>query len=382
MNSEPFGRTSEDPVSVIRTATPWEQGSEFHLVECPPKVERIDSPWDRDGLFFGSGSDALRAILMSGMISRGWKRLRVPSYFCPTVVHALIRTGISVCPYKSWYPGDEEGKRELEVSDGDVVLIVNHFGLEPEIHIEAENGGTVLIIEDHTHDPWSSWAYNSRADYCIASLRKTLPIPDGGVLWSPTNQALPGTPLLTEEHRRAAGEKLRAMELKDSFLRGQVSDKSEFRALSASGEKNLCGSEVSAILGWTAAHLGGFPMMEWRKTRKRNFEAFAEVFSSEPRAKLLFPSSSIDCVPFSCVILFDSAERRDFVRFRLIEANIYPAILWPLERPAISDGFQESIAASRRMLSVHCDMRYTVADMRRVADAMARLSTLDAGPEV
>ena len=352
------------------SSRPWEQGSEFDIIECPPKVERFDTPWDRSGLFFGSGRDALRAIFMWCMISRGWKRLLVPSYYCQTVVRALLQTGISICPYRSWYPGDEDGKRELKVSDGDVVLIVNHFGLEPEIHIEAGNGGTVTIIEDHTHDPWSSWAFNSRADYCIASLRKTLPIPDGGVLWSPTNQELPGPPRLTEEHRRASGEKLRAMELKSSFLRGQLNSKLEYRTLATSGENHLCGTEVSAISDWAVGHLHAFPVMEWRNARKRNHEAFTEVVSRASWARVLSPSPSSGSAPFSCVVLFDCPERREFVRQRLIEANIYPAILWPLDHPAINGIFEESIAASRRMLSIHCDMRYSPEEMAFVADSL------------
>jgi hypothetical protein len=41
-----------------------------------------------------------------------------------------------------------------------------------------------LLVEDHSHDPFSPWAVGSSADYAFCSLRKTLPVPDGGLLWS------------------------------------------------------------------------------------------------------------------------------------------------------------------------------------------------------
>jgi hypothetical protein len=349
--------------------SPWEQGSEFHLMENIRKDENYESPWNHNGLFFGSGRDSIKAILSLGMASMGWKRLWVPAYFCQKVVGAILETGINVQCYQSWYPGEMgENDCPCTVIGGDVVLVVNHFGLKSEIKLGFDISNAAAIIEDHTHDPWSSWAFNSKADYCIASLRKTLPVPDGGVLWSPRNQGLPILPSLTEEHRCAVGNKLEAMELKNLFLKGQITDKSRYRTLSLSGEANLCSRNVSAISEWTAQKLGEFPVFEWREARKRNHQALLEALSPLLWVQVIRSSIETDIVPFSCVLLFDSAERREFVRLRLIRANIFPAILWSLEKPAVQGIPEEHVDASKRMLSIHCDMRYSTQDMYRVAD--------------
>lgn len=335
------------------------------------KDERFESPWKSDGLFFGSGRDAIKAILFFGMASMGWKRLWVPAYFCQKVVGALLGTGINVQCYPSWFPGQKgETGSPTTVIKGDVVLVVNHFGLKSEINPGFDISNAEAIIEDHTHDPWSSWAFHSKADYCVASLRKTLPVPDGGVLWSPRNQRLPVLPPLTEEHRRAAGNKLEAMELKELFLTGQITDKSRYRTLSLSGEANLCGRNVSAISEWTAQKLGEFPVFEWREARKRNHEMLRQALSSLKWVHVVSSHVMPGTVPFSCVLLFDSAERREFVRTKLIEASIYPAILWPLEKPAVQGIPAEHTDASRRMLSVHCDMRYSTQNMSFIADCI------------
>jgi len=351
------------------TISPWEQGSEFHVMEYIRKDERVESPWNRDGLFFGSGRDAIKAILFLGMASMGWKRLWVPAYFCQKVVGAILETGINVQCYQSWYPGTiEENDCPCTIIKGDVVLVVNHFGLKSGIELGFDRGNAAVIIEDHTHDPWSSWARNSKADYCIASLRKTLPVPDGGVLWSPRNQRLPVLPPLTEEHRRAAGNKLEAMELKDLFLKGQIHDKSRYRTLFLSGEANLCSRNISAVSEWTAQRLEEFPVFEWREARKRNYKVLLEALSPLLWMQVIRTSVENNNVPFSCILRFDSAERREFIRLKLIQANIFPAILWPLEEPALQGISEEYVDASKRMLSLHCDMRYSVHDMYRVAE--------------
>ena len=357
--------------SVNSIVSPWEQGSEFHLMENIRKDEHFESPWNRGGLFFGSGRDAFKAILFLGMASMGWKRLWIPAYFCQKVVDAILETGINVQCYQSWYPGERgENDCPCTVIRGDVVLVVNHFGLKSEIKLGFDISNAAAIIEDHTHDPWSSWASNSKADYCIASLRKTLPVPDGGVLWSPKLQELPTPPPLTDQHRSAAGKKLEAMRMKALFLKGQIVDKSSYRALSLAGEENLCGRDISAILEWTEQNLDRFPTGEWREARKRNHETLRQVISSLKWVQVVCPRVMTSVVPFSCVLLFDSAERRESVRIKLIQSDIYPAILWSLQNPAIEGIPVEHTNASTRMLSIHCDMRYSERDMSYVANCI------------
>jgi hypothetical protein len=353
---------------------PWEQGSEFHLMEGNGTGEFSESPWKRNGLLFGSGRDAIKSILLHGMASMGWKRLWVPAYFCQKVVGALADTGIEMQSYFSWYPGMKEQRAmQVNVADEDVVLVVNHFGLKEELNSAFGRISSAAIIEDHTHDPWSPCAFNSTADYCIASLRKTLPVPDGGVLWSPKNRTLPELPVLTEEHHRAAKDKLEAMELKELFLAGKITDKVRYRTLSVSGEANLCGRTVSAVSEWTARVLGTFPVFKWRELRKQNHEILRRELASVEWVQVVSSPVASDSVPFSCILLFDSAERREFVRTKLIEAGIYPAVLWPLEKPAVQGIPPEHIAAGRRMLSIHCDMRYSTGDMAFVGEKIRNI---------
>ncbi|MFO7676544.1 MAG: hypothetical protein R6X12_09545 [bacterium] len=349
----------------------WEHGSEFHLV--PHRGEQAaESPWDGRGVFYATGRDALRGLLAEGRARYGWRRLWLPGYFCQEVVAALGRTGIGLVVYPDGPASPAPGFERIPFERGDALLVVNYFGLRAAPAGDALPRAAVTVIEDHSHDPWSAWARSSNADWCIASLRKTLPAPDGGVLWSPAGHPAPPEPAVTDCHRQAALEKLAAMTLKALYLEGRFDDKELFRRLATAAEGRMGSAEVSGMTGWTRALLPTLPVTSWRERRRRNHRALATALDGISWVEVL-PSRDADggC-PFSGILLFDSPGRRERVRERLLAARVYPAILWPLESPALPGIPSEAVALSRRMLSIHCDMRYAEEDMLRVAGLVIR----------
>ena len=106
-----------------------------------------------------------------------WKRLFVPEYFCYKVIGAIRTTGIELVFYPDYPLADDETiiNHRSNFVEGDVILRMNYFGLRSR---RDNSNLNVTVIEDHSHDLFSEWALNSNADWCIASLRKSLPIPD------------------------------------------------------------------------------------------------------------------------------------------------------------------------------------------------------------
>ena len=315
---------------------------------------------------FGSGRDALRALLEHGRATRGWRRLWVPSYLCQEVVSAALLTGIEVQAYADNPAECGPGFEGVSGRPGDVLLRVNFFGLRHLGPAEGLRRQGVEIIDDQTHDPWSDSALSDVADWCVASLRKTLPIPDGGVIWSPRGHALPAPAAVSVEHRTASLEKLAAMTLKTLYLAGHHIDKAVFRELALSGEARVAGGRVSGMPTWTSELMTSFPALQWRTRRRDNHASLAGALTGLEGASVLLAKDSRTC-PFSVAILFDTAERRMRVRQKLIAASVYPAVLWPLESPAIPNIRECDLDLSRRLLFLHCDMRYDTADMNRVA---------------
>ncbi len=345
-----------------------ENGSEIQWVQYQCKQESVSLPWENK-VFFGSGRDAIRKLVEYGQASRGWHHVWVPSYFCQEVVLSLLSTGIKVSVYSD-APDNAEGETFAhELQYGEVLIWVNFFGLRSLASTAYIQQGQGEIIEDHTHDPWSPLAIDSKANWCIASLRKTLPIPDGGVAWSQRGLVIPSDIDATEERRNASLKKFAAMFLKAHYLDGLSIDKDIYLQLAVEGESSIASGSISGMPEWTSSLLKTFPVMYWREQKKINHRALSKALSDVPWLSVLMPLGD-DACPFSGILIFDSSDRRRIVRRSLIDAGIYPAILWPLDNPVVDGISKQHIELSERMLSVHCDFRYNTDDMLYVADSI------------
>src|SRR5690606_20086500 len=198
--------------------------SEFHY-GCLPGGAIAQHPWtDQQAVYGGSGRDVMRALIRM-LREDGLKRLWLPSYFCHEEVQG-IRQEISVETFSDLpLAGTSSPLADIPFTPGDSILVVNHWGVRIAAPLDDPQRHGLVVIEDHTHDPWSAWAYRSQADYCVASLRKCLPIPDGGVLWSPRGRRQPDNLPLTVQRQKASHDKLSGMVLKTAYLQGAFPDK-------------------------------------------------------------------------------------------------------------------------------------------------------------
>ena len=111
--------------------------------------------------------------------------LHVPEFFCPALKKILsakfrVKTFLDI-------PSEPRARFDtIEARDGDAVLAVNFFGLRnsADWYSWAGSRPKIILIEDHSHAPFSDWAMNTRADFSFASLRKCFPLPDGAYLRS------------------------------------------------------------------------------------------------------------------------------------------------------------------------------------------------------
>lgn len=329
-------------------------------------------PWGKNHLFLGCARHALKRLLKHGSVTRDWKRLWIPSYFCQEVLSSLLSGDIELSLYPDCPSDDSPQLDRIETRPGDVVLLVNFFGLRTKGSINRAYLRNMEVIEDHSHDPWSDWAMTSNADWCIASLRKTLPLPEGGVLWSSAGHELPAAVPATAAHQRASLEKFTAMVLKGLYLEGYPVEKDTYLRLLLSGEHLLGEGEVSGMLDWTKSLLSSFPAAKWRNLRRRNHHVLSAELLNLTGVEVLQPRNGSDTCPFSGILVFDSPQKRSSMREKLIASRVYPAILWPLEKPPIEGVSQREQDFSHRMLSIHCDMRYDETDMRYVTSLIKK----------
>ncbi len=331
-----------------------EFGSDFHLCASSEKGGGLTLPEDA-GLYF-SGRQALEALVLS----QGYKRMWVPAYYCYESLKRLHQLPIEIKFYDCTpLTNPREAISGLSYRKGDLLMRMNYFGLWG--FYDSGNIG-VDVIEDHSHDLFGPWARKSNAEWCFASLRKTLPIADGGIIWSPKHLCQDSQPSKCECNENAAEQRYLAMKMKADYLSDYSIAKDKFLELFHRTEEYFDSSPISAISDITVKILGDFDCRSWFEAKRRNFKYLFKVLKDYPDFRILVPENS-KCSPFSLILLFDSQSKRDYVRKRLIETQVYPAILWKIPEGQSPD----TVDFGNRMLSIHCDGRYSLKDMEELA---------------
>lgn len=327
-----------------------EFGSDFHYIALTGGSNTLRDHFPSAN-YYADGRQAVIDLYRS----QGWQRLWVPEYFCYDVIASLKESGLELVFYAD-YPGNWEDGKTLEAiqQNGhfrptDAILRVNYFGTRSYRGLHKFN---IPVIEDHTHDLIGDWAINSRADWCIASLRKSLPVPEGGILWSPVGLKLPKVPAASEENEKIAAIRWEAMKLKARYLSGEHVEKQAFRARFLNTEEYFGRADVCALDVESQEFLESFDVRDWYNRKWENWKLLCDI--KKDGVRVLRPENR-GCYPFSLILVFTTGEERDRVRKAFIEKQVYPAILWNVPTPTEGEVFK----MSNGMLSIHCDGRYT-----------------------
>ena len=333
-----------------------EFGSDFHYINSFQGKGRTLSDFYSKANYYADGRQALIHLYHS----QGWQQLWMPEYFCYDVIASLKEAGLNLMFYHD-RPDDHSDSDTLDnlqrkghFLPTDAIMRVNYYGTRK--FRSTEKLPVAAVVEDHTHDLIGDWPIHSTADWCIASLRKTLPIPEGGMLWSPMGLKLPAAPALSEENEKIAASRWEAMKLKARYLGGEAVEKAEFRKGYFDTEEYFDHAPVSALDKASQEYLKTFDIRSWYNQKRNNWELLRDI--KKEGVRVITPEN-MGCYPFSLVLLFDNPNERDRVRKALIEHQIYPAVLWNVPDSA-SD---EVKSFSKRMLSIHCDARYTNEDI-------------------
>jgi hypothetical protein len=331
-----------------------EIGSEFHW--DPAALAPAESWLPERHELFATGCGALSALLRM-LRPRG--RLHVPSYFCMGVAEALS-ADVPIAWYR--HRPDDGGPHfsTLRPAAGDVVLAQNLFGRDSARPWNAwmRDHPGVVVVEDHSHDPLSDWALDSLAPYAVASLRKTLPLPDGGLLWSPRGLDLP-KPAGAES--AGAQLKLAGMLLKAAWLDGRAVGKDDFRALQQRGERTLLGHAGPAGAFTTAV----LPLLDARGLRARAVENALLLRAGLPGETRAW--RVLGTAPFRLQLVCPTEAGRDRLLRHLAAHGIFAPVHWRQDRGGLWSGDGEAADLAARMLTVPVDHRCSAADVRRIA---------------
>ena len=201
-----------------------ELGSEFDLALSEMTIKKNNifdylSEYSNQ-IYFDSGRSALKHL---ASFLQSDKEILLPEFICKSVIDCFIYSNVRFYKLCDDFTIDLEDIEKKINANTQAIFIMHYFGaLQKEntlhtIKTIAEKN-KLVIIEDTTHSIFSR--SSTVGDYQICSIRKWLPLPGGGVLYS-NNDTLGAYNVLSYEkstdNKRAYGMMLKNVFLKTGF---------------------------------------------------------------------------------------------------------------------------------------------------------------------
>lgn len=301
-------------------------------------------------IFFDSARSGLRFLLKQ--LNCGMALL--PSYICDSVTACFDKKQLLFYKINEDFSIDMDDFREKLRQGIGIVYLMHYFGalqssaILKELQLLKEQYDFV-IIEDTTHSIFTKC--HTIGDYCICSLRKWFPIPNGGVLYS--NEQIPGEEQTVQFERRTAGTVFEAMILKHLFLKENLDCNSMYRKKFVSEELFLDNTEeVFRISRISEELLNCFSISELKQKRKENLKILCDFLQEKGYSNVLRGDGF---VPLTCPVYM---ENRDEFRSYLMENRIYCAVHWPLSDSIENPWIEQVQNMSEHMISLPIDQRY------------------------
>jgi len=318
-----------------------------------------------DALAMRSGRDCLYAI------ARQYEPLTVliPALSCDSMVTPFRKAGHKVAYYQlnEDYSIKLDKLRELLSDKPMLLLYMDYFGL-PAATDEAleqlqKEYPKLIFIEDRTENILLPRESEFQPDYVMGSLRKWLPVPDGGLLWSEKS--------LTKEigsSSEFAETRRYAQALRYDYLRdGDTDKKAEFRPI-FSGVSDLIDEDklpsYMSEYGYELAKRADISFIT--SAREKNA---AVLISALKAANIKLINASVGSGDLYVGILVDN---RDGIQKRLAERGIFATIIWPLDDEQKA-ACEVAKYTTEHMLAIYCDQRYDEDDMKHVAQNIVEI---------
>lgn len=188
------------------------------------------------------------------------------------------------------------------------------------------------------------------------------------MLWS-NNKGFTYNYLLTPEHEKVALLKMSGMAIKSLYLNGFCIEKSIYRNMFIRAEDLISyNTSISDISFWSKELMVNFDIKNWLETKNQNYKYAKKLMIDIDYFKII-DSVNKDIFPFSFLVFFESHKKRESVKKKLIDNNIFPHILWPLDN-SIFNIPEHDKDISKRILGIHCDARYSFSDIERIAELL------------
>lgn len=348
-----------------------EIGSEFWNV--PVTNDAVASIIPERAQWYLSGRVALTSIIQD--IKKRHPEIHtvsLPSYCCDSMIAPFLANQLVVSFYDVTFSESGIAVDWTSAYCSDVILIMeDYFGYSSSKAPEKLEGYHGFVIRDLTHSMMGKRKYGS-ADYYFGSLRKWCGFITGGFAFSASSDVLPNNN--QERGQKVIRLRKQAMQQKLEYLQGRRSNKDYLKLFNTAEEEleSIGISKNVIVADQTDVDLVKHLDVNVIRTRRRtNAEFLLEGLSNELAIDVIYPiftTLSKDDVPLFIPVLIKNQPLRDSLRKYLTAHDIYCPIHWPVTSYHILTPKTQNIY--NRELSIVCDQRYDLLDMRRIINTI------------
>lgn len=350
-----------------------EIGSEYEaiLVQEEKKLDNIFFYLkDYNSIYYDSGRSSLIEII--GYLQP--KKVLLPSYICESVLDCFKKYNCEVeyYFYKNNLNIDWDDLFGKITKSIDLVFIYFFNGfIDCDFNLKKlkklQEKIQFKILEDTTHSIFTN--KNIIGDYCICSLRKWFPIPDGGVLYfKEPNKNLK----INKKENKWYKKKYEAMKEKSLYLKGEIKTKEKFLKTFYDSEEELDSQQsIFGISKLSYSILLNCDINKIKNKRKLNANYLYNKLKNLNLNIVSYNDLENDIIPMFFTILI---KNRDNLRKFLINSNIYCPVHWPM----VSDlEFRKNVEIySSKELSIPIDQRYDLNDMQYIIEKIYKFLEL------
>ena len=292
----------------------------------------------------------------------------MPEFICESVIGCFREEDIRFYRLHNEFTIDIEDLKEKINANTRVIFLMHYFGkvqqtkiLNELKNIAVEHG--CLIIEDTTHSIFSN--SGTVGDYQICSIRKWLPIPNGGVLYAQDDKL--GVYESKKYRISTDNERAYGMVLKDMFLKRGFDCNETYRQIFACCEERLDKQEEIFLISDLARYIATCAGIDELVEARRNNYHQLRLALSETGITCAVSLEEMEC-PF---VLPVWVKERDRFRSYLIDNRVYCAVHWPF------DGIKEeqrpfAKKCAKYLISLPIDQRYGREEINYLIDIICR----------
>lgn len=345
-----------------------EYGSEFDWQANAPFVREGEDRLNlAEAVKFRSGRDAMKAVAVS--VKDRYTRVLLPALCCESMVSPFTMHGLTPVFYKLYpdYTADTVDVQS-KLTEDTILVYGSYFGIDPFTQEQLKDLHALypkaLFMEDRTQDilcQRTSWEFTP--DVTVASIRKWIPIPDGGLLWGNVSAE-------TAKNDTFATLRKEAMVKKSQYLQtGEEALKNDFRHML--GQASECLDESAVPHGITEESAELLKQLDFAKiyaARQQNAKALLQSLTPEENRLQMITNTPEKSTLYFPILVKDQGK----VQSELAKVGIYCPVIWPVPQKA-QGVCPVAEYTAEHMLGVPCDQRYTPEDMTYIGQQIMRI---------